>query len=130
RRSPTEEEAEAVLSAYVRHLEGEVATGGYHIKPAVEETLTRLESHDCVVGLATGNLEAGARIKLSRGDLWRRFSFGGFGSDAGDRAQLVRVAVSRGQAQAGRHFSPEEIWVIGDTPTVVAAAHAAGARAV
>jgi phosphoglycolate phosphatase-like HAD superfamily hydrolase len=123
-------EAEAVLSAYVRHLAGEVAAGLYHVKPAVDETLALLESRDAVVGLATGNIEAGARIKLTRGDLWRRFPFGGFGSDAGDRAELVRIAVARGRARAPRHVEDDEVFVIGDTPRDVLAAHAAGAVAV
>jgi len=82
------------------------------------------------IGLATGNLEVGARIKLTRGDLWRRFPFGGFGSDAGDRAELVRVAIRRGQDRLGRTLSRAEVVVIGDTPRDVAAAHAAGAVAV
>jgi phosphoglycolate phosphatase-like HAD superfamily hydrolase len=129
-RKPTAEETRAILDAYVAFLEVEMATCGYHVKPAVEETLGFLESRGRVIGLATGNLEAGARIKLTRGDLWRRFAFGGYGSDAGDRAELVRVAIERGTARAGRALSRDEIVVIGDTPKDVAAAHAAGARAV
>jgi phosphoglycolate phosphatase len=129
-RAPTVDEARAILDAYVRHLQAEVAAGLYHVKPAVHETLDHLERRGATLGLATGNLEAGARIKLTRGDLWRRFGFGGFGSDAADRAELVRIAIARGCARAGRTFLRDEIFVIGDTPKDVAAAHAAGARAV
>jgi phosphoglycolate phosphatase len=114
----------------VRHLEAEVAAGLYHVKPAVHETLDLLEKRGETIGLATGNLEAGARIKLQRGDLWQRFAFGGYGSDASARADLVRVAIERGCVRAGRRFMRDEIWVIGDTPKDIAAAHAAGARAV
>ena len=42
----------------------------------------------------------------------------------------MRVAIRRGVERAGRSFMRDEIWVIGDTPKDVAAAHAAGARAV
>ena len=129
-RAPTADEARAILDAYVTHLAGEVAAGLYHVKPGVHETLDHLERRGATLGLATGNLEAGARIKLTRGDLWRRFAFGGFGSDAADRAELVRVAIARGSAIAGRSFVRDEIFVVGDTPRDVAAAHAAGARAV
>jgi phosphoglycolate phosphatase-like HAD superfamily hydrolase len=129
-RKPTADEAAAIFDAYVGYLEGEVAAGLYDIKPSVDETLRWLESRGAVIGLATGNIERGARIKLARGDLWRRFPFGGFGSDAADRAELVRVAIERGAARAGRMLQREEIFVIGDTPRDVAAAHAAGARAV
>src|SRR5262249_8185346 len=89
-----------------------------------------LEGRGRCIGLATGNLEAGARIKLTRGDLWHRFPFGGFGSDASERAELVRVAIRRGQSRLGRTLSRSEGGVIGDTPRDVAAAHAAGAQAV
>ncbi len=129
-RAPTEEEVRAIFGVYVRHLEAEVAAGLYHVKPAVHETLDLLESRGATIGLATGNLEAGARIKLQRGDLWRRFAFGGFGADAAERAELVRVAIRRGSERAGRTFMRDEIWVIGDTPKDIAAAHAAGARCV
>lgn len=124
RREPTAEEARAVFGVYVEHLEREVASGNFHVKPAVPEALDLLERRGASVGLATGNIEAGARVKLARGGLWRRFAFGGFGSDSADRAELVRVAIAR----AGRRF--DEVHVIGDTPRDVAAAHAAGARAV
>ena len=129
-RKPTAAEAELILTTYVEYLHDEVAQGLYHVKPAVDETLTWLEERRCVVGLATGNLEAGARIKLQRGDLWQRFPFGGFGSDAAERAELVRVGLRRGQERAGRTLAADEMVVIGDTPKDVAAAHAAGARAV
>lgn len=127
-RAPTQEEARAIFSVYVQHLEREVAEGKFHVKPAVHETLDLLEVREATIGLATGNLVDGARIKLQRGDLWRRFAFGGFGSDAAERAELVRVAIRRGCERAGRTFMRDEIWVIGDTPKDVAAAHAAGAR--
>jgi phosphoglycolate phosphatase-like HAD superfamily hydrolase len=133
-RSPTADEAHAIFEIYVRHLEDEVAAGLYHVKPGVHATLDHLDARGATVGLATGNLEAGARIKLTRGDLWHRFSFGGFGDDSpattDGRAELVRVAIARGGERAGRSFAADHIWVIGDTPKDIAAAHAAGARAV
>ena len=67
---------------------------------------THLEARGATIGLATGNLEAGARIKLQRGDLWRRFAFGGFGSDAAERAELVRVAIRRGMRARRQELPP------------------------
>ena len=130
-REPTEAEMTHVFGIYVQHLEREIAAGLYHVKPAVHETLDLLESREAIIGLATGNLEIGARIKLQRGDLWHRFGFGGYGSDAHERADLVRVAIARGHERGGgRKFAREEIFVIGDTPRDIAAAHAAGATAI
>jgi phosphoglycolate phosphatase-like HAD superfamily hydrolase len=129
-RRPTALETREVLTTYLRHLEREVAAGLYHVKPHVNETLDHLAKAQATIGLATGNLEAGAKIKLQRGQLWRRFAFGGYGSDAAERAELVRVGIARGQQHAGRTFARHEILVIGDTPKDVAAAHAAGATAI
>jgi phosphoglycolate phosphatase len=130
-REPTDEEMEQVFAIYVQLLEREIAAGLYHVKPAVHETLDLLESRQAIIGLATGNLEIGARIKLQRGDLWHRFGFGGYGSDAHERADLVRVAIERGRLRAPeRTFAKEEIFVIGDTPRDISAAHAAGATAI
>jgi phosphoglycolate phosphatase-like HAD superfamily hydrolase len=129
-RRPTLEERQRVLDTYLGHLEREVAAGLYHVKPHVNETLDHLTRVHATIGLATGNLEAGAKIKLQRGQLWRRFAFGGYGSDAAERAELVRVGIARGEKHAGRSFARHEIFVIGDTPKDVAAAHAAGATAI
>jgi phosphoglycolate phosphatase len=129
-RRPSLAEAQQILDTYLGHLEREVAAGLYHVKPAVNETLDHLTKAQATIGLATGNLEAGAKIKLQRGQLWQRFAFGGYGSDAAERAELVRVGIARGQKHAGRSFDRHEIFVIGDTPKDIAAAHAAGATAI
>jgi phosphoglycolate phosphatase len=129
-RAPTDDETRSIFETYVSHLEREVAEGKYHVKPAVHDTLDYLEQQGATIGLATGNLEVGARIKLQRGDLWHRFAFGGYGSDAAERAQLVQKAIDRGTTLARRTFAPAEVLVIGDTPRDVAAAHAVGARAI
>ena len=130
-RAATAEESATVLASYLRHLAPEVASStAYKVHDAVFEVLELLESREAIIGLATGNLAEGARIKLERSDLWRRFPFGGFGSDAAERAELVRVGIERGHAHApqlGRRLEREEVIVIGDTPRDVSAAHAAGA---
>jgi phosphoglycolate phosphatase len=130
-RGPTPAETVAVLEAYVGFLHEEVATTTrYRIMPGVETALDVLAGRGVTVGLATGNVEAGARIKLERGGLWRRFPFGGYGSDAAERGLLVKRAIERGQEHAGRRFEAHEVVVIGDTPRDVRAAHACGAYAV
>ncbi len=125
-------EVDAVIDRYLVHLEAAIATTDrYRVLPGVPAALDFLEARGgMTVGLATGNVERGAAIKLKRGDLWRRFPFGGYGSDAGDRAKLVARAIERGTTRAGRAFAGHEVFVIGDTPRDVAAAHACGAVAV
>jgi phosphoglycolate phosphatase-like HAD superfamily hydrolase len=119
-------EREAVLARYVALLPGELAASDYIVHRGVHAALDRLAELGATVGLATGNVEAGARAKLERGQLWQRFAFGGYGSDAADRGALVGIARQRGERIAGRIFQRAEALVLGDTPRDVAAARAAG----
>jgi phosphoglycolate phosphatase-like HAD superfamily hydrolase len=130
RGAATVEDRARIFAAYLSHLPNELAQATYRVLPGVERALDYLESQGAVIGLATGNVEGGARHKLERGGLWHRFAFGGYGSDAHGRAELVRIAVERGRQRATRSVAAEEVWVLGDTPRDIAAAHAAGVRAV
>jgi phosphoglycolate phosphatase-like HAD superfamily hydrolase len=76
---------------------------------------------DVLLGLCTGNLARGAELKLTSAGLWGRFRFGGYGSDAEPRAEIVRTAWRRAQ-----ELGAAEALVIGDTPRDVLAAHEAG----
>jgi phosphoglycolate phosphatase-like HAD superfamily hydrolase len=131
------EEVEEIMARYLAHLEEELARtrDRYSVLPGAAELVEKTASSGRhAIGLATGNVEAGARLKLMPGGLWERFEFGGYGSDAAVRAELVRCGIARGQAYAeqvlGRRFEPEEIAVIGDTERDVEAARAAGVRAI
>jgi phosphoglycolate phosphatase-like HAD superfamily hydrolase len=130
-RSPTAAEAERVIALYLDYLREELARPGVvTVLPGVRETLAALEARSALVGLATGNVEVGAKHKLSAAGLWERFRFGGYGSDSALRAELVAVAIARAEKIAGRVIDRREVWVIGDTPRDIAAAKAVGARAV
>ena len=135
-RSPRPGECERILDRYLTHLECALeGDGPYRVLPGVVSLLDALARHGgFALGLATGNIEGGARLKLQRGALWSYFAFGGYGSDAAERIRLVECGIERGQAYArdrlGRHFELSEVVVIGDTERDVAAARGAGARAV
>lgn len=130
-RAASAAEFDALMTLYVRYLADDVAASeGYRVLPGVEAALAACAARGAVLGLASGNVEPAARIKLERGQLWHRFGFGGYGSDHGDRALLVARAIERGETHAGRRFARERVLVIGDTPRDVAAAHACGALAV
>jgi phosphoglycolate phosphatase-like HAD superfamily hydrolase len=83
-----------------------------------------------MLGLATGNVESGARIKLDRGGLNPYFPFGGFGSDSEDRAELVRQAAHKATAHHGEPVSASDVFVIGDTPLDIDAGIRAGFKTV
>jgi phosphoglycolate phosphatase-like HAD superfamily hydrolase len=113
---------EAVLALYLGALEKECAAKAYVALPGVPDLLQRLSRHaQVLLGLCTGNLETGARLKLGCAGLWEYFRFGGYGSDAEPRADIVRTAWARAQ-----ELGASEALVIGDTPRDILAAHEAG----
>jgi len=121
-----------ILSAYIEFLPEEVdRSTHYRVLPGVLSFLQDFHRHpDLAFGLATGNVERGARIKLARGNLNSFFAFGGFGSDAESRTELVRRAAENGARHAGGKVHPQEIFVIGDTPRDIDAGREAGFRTV
>lgn len=121
-------EIDRVLSHYVAALREYMrAPQRYTILAGVQAALRELEPRrDVLLALGTGNLEEGARLKLEHGDLWRFFRFGGYGSDAEERPDILRAAWRRAEAYLGRRCTPEEFTVIGDTPRDVSAAHEVG----
>lgn len=119
---------EQLLRAYLTRIEAELATETPTVlSGALRSVEVALAQPAAVVGLGTGNHVDGARAKLSSVGLWERFGFGGFGSDAEDRAEMLAVGRARGLEQLGVVPSEARVVVIGDTPRDVAAAHAIGA---
>jgi len=130
-RDGSDEERAAAIAAYLGHLQGAVdESAGYELMPGIEEILPRLAGEGILLGLVTGNIEAAAHIKLSRGDLNKYFAFGGYGSDARDRTELTRRGVERGGEVAGHPLDLDATIGVGDTPRDVAACHGAGIRVV
>jgi phosphoglycolate phosphatase-like HAD superfamily hydrolase len=119
----------AILGDYVGLLGDELARAtGFAVFPGVASLLDALTDQPRVaVGLGTGNLRDGARLKLERAGLEAYFPFGGFGSDHEDRAQLLRIGAARGAARLGLPVERCRLIVVGDTPLDVAAAAAIGA---
>jgi len=122
-----------ILDAYVGFLASEVRTssGKYRVLPGILSFLEEFSGRDSVAfGLATGNVEDGARIKLEPGNLNPYFSFGGYGSDAENRTHLVQKAAERASHKYGRGFDPGSTFVIGDTPFDIRAGREAGFQTV
>ncbi|MGH9870440.1 MAG: HAD family hydrolase [Candidatus Polarisedimenticolia bacterium] len=118
-------------SSFLSHLERRLAAvPGKRAMPGVVELLERLAGVSMAqVGLATGNIEPGARLKLGSVGLGGHFAFGGFGGDADDRAGIGRVARERCEARLGRAIPPSDVVLVGDSEEDVRAAHANGYRA-
>lgn len=121
-----------VLRRYASHLPKQLEIAeAFEVLPSVPSILSDLRRRDDIIlGLGTGNTEPAAHAKLARGGLDSFFSFGGFGSDHTDRAEILRVGLKRGLQQARLEPGDAEVVVVGDTPHDVAAAEAIGARCI
>jgi phosphoglycolate phosphatase-like HAD superfamily hydrolase len=123
-------EAEIIFEEYIKILNTRLSNSEkLEVLPGIYELLDELsDQKDIILGLATGNIEQGAWIKLRHSDLDGYFSFGGFGSDSENREQLIRIAIDRAENITGNKI--EKIYVIGDTPLDIVAGRAAGALTV
>jgi phosphoglycolate phosphatase len=125
-------ELQETLAAYLRVLTTlcQGATN-FRVHAGVEEALAlTADRKGFSVGLGTGNLADGARLKLEPVGLYRHFSFGGFGSDHVDRGELLRIGAERGAERLGVPRAECRVVVIGDTPKDIAAAQAIGAECI
>jgi phosphoglycolate phosphatase len=123
-----------LLDTYVTYLDEElrISAAGVEVMPGVPELLDALSTRkDVVLGLLTGNLEAGARAKLTAADIdVSRFRIGAFGSDHETRGELPALAQKRARAQLGIDVTGRDVVVIGDTPADLQCGIAIGASAI
>jgi phosphoglycolate phosphatase-like HAD superfamily hydrolase len=131
-RAAVKERLDEYFEIYARALSEEVGDGrDVVVMPGVPELVRRLAAAEGVVlGLLTGNIEEGARIKVGPTGLLPYFALGAFGSDDPDRRRLPSLAARRAHARVGHAFAPDDVLVIGDTPHDVDCARAFGAVAV
>jgi phosphoglycolate phosphatase-like HAD superfamily hydrolase len=94
-----------------------------YLMPGFPQLLGALRDAGVPLGLATGNLREGARIKLEYYGIADYFAGGGFGEVSLDRADVVAAAI-RNVANGAR---PSDVLVVGDTPHDITAAAANGA---
>ena len=132
--APTEEHIDRVLAGYLEVLSEEVAAApaaSYRVHPGMHAVLEVASAQQgMAVGLGTGNIREGARIKLERVGIYHHFPFGGFGCDSEDRPELIRRGAERGAERLAVPLVGCRVVVIGDTPKDVAAAQALGADSV
>ena len=128
------EVVDAVLRRYVVLLDEELRRPGHRttLYPGVPELLASLERRDdCIVGLLTGNVVAGAELKLKAAGLdIARFRVGAFGSDDPDRAALPAIAQRRLRELLGVELRGKAVVIVGDTPADVTCGRGIGARAI
>jgi phosphoglycolate phosphatase len=127
----TDDNVNALLDAYVRLLPEELPRRNGRVLPGIREVLESFsQRRDIALGLLTGNLERGARLKLGHYNLWEFFPFGAFADDHHDRNALGPCAINRALEKTATQFGPEHVDVIGDTGHDIACGKAIGARTI
>jgi phosphoglycolate phosphatase len=127
------ERAERMTEAYLAALGEEMARHDprRRVRPGVEPLLRDLRPRsDVHLGLLTGNIERGARMKLELFGLESYFRAGGFSSDHPLRAEIARIAREKMTAACGVTFDASRVFVIGDTDHDVMCAKANGFRSI
>jgi len=118
-----------VINSYLKNLVREMNNDKRHIKPGIKEALEMLisKNSDYQIGLLTGNIEQGARIKLDPFGLNQYFPSGAFGSDDEDRNKLLPIAIERFGNISGKRINFKDCIIVGDTPRDVYCAKPYGA---
>ncbi len=120
-------EVQVLADRYVAHLRETLPRAErFTVMPGVKELIEVLaDENRCLLGVQTGNLEAAAALKLERAGLAHHFEFGGYGSDAFDRKEIIRKAIERARKLSSEPI--ERVIAIGDSPNDVQSGRANGA---
>ncbi|MEZ5125958.1 MAG: HAD hydrolase-like protein [Thermoleophilia bacterium] len=119
------------LTRYVELLEHEISVGHVEVLPGVQALITALAAdRRTIVGLLTGNVEPGARLKLAPTELLPHFRVAAYGSDSEKRPDLPAIAVERARSLTGHRFAGKEIVIIGDTPADITCGADLGVRTI
>jgi phosphoglycolate phosphatase len=117
---------ENVLEMYLQNLKIKLKDNSVvQILPGVKPLLRALKKDDrFALALLTGNVEAGARIKLAKNKIIDYFPVGAFGNDALKREYLPPFAIQRAEKHFNCFFDKKDIWIIGDSANDIKCAQA------
>jgi phosphoglycolate phosphatase-like HAD superfamily hydrolase len=129
-RDPTVDELAQIYAHYLLNLADDILTSEhYRVLPGAVQTLERLGQAGVLLGLVSGAMEGAARTKLVPANLNRFFLFGGYGTDSPDRAELTTIAINKAILLHDA-LTPDQVYVVGDTPHDIDATKSAGAVSV
>jgi len=116
-RLPSIEELSLIKEGYMKAVhEDTIEQPCYN---PVEGVLPVLESiaqdKNALLGLATGNFEETAQLKLKSAKIEHYFHFGGFGSDSPIRKDLTQLGIEKGKRLIPKDKTLDSVFVIGDT---------------
>jgi phosphoglycolate phosphatase-like HAD superfamily hydrolase len=125
----TEELAHRLVRRYEELLPTSLPRRTGHVLPHVREILEQLRGRSDVRSyLLTGNTRGGARAKLTHYGLVDFFPDGAFAEDTRERATIAQRAMVL--AREVGPLSPDDAFVIGDTPHDIECANAIGVRTI
>jgi phosphoglycolate phosphatase-like HAD superfamily hydrolase len=122
-----------VWPLYARLLATELDKVRTQLYPGVRSLIEQLHdsSEVALLGLLTGNVVEGAKLKLASAGLdFSRFKVGAFGSDHHDRRELPAIAVDRAERCVGHRFEGKAVVIIGDTPFDISCGEHLGVRTI
>ncbi|MBE6020293.1 MAG: HAD family hydrolase [Clostridiales bacterium] len=126
------EEKEDIIAEFAVILK-EIVTANEtkKILPGIKEILDDLvQRKEVYMGLITSNFRVGAEIKLDSVGLKEYFKFGGFGDHPGEKWDAAKEAVEEASKLAGEDFTPENIFIIGDSRYDIECAKKIGAKSI
>jgi phosphoglycolate phosphatase len=127
----TEENWNRFRTAYLAALPECLAERPGTVLPGVFELLEHLAARPgTAIGLLTGNVREGARLKLGHYGVEVPFDIGGFGDRHHERDDVAREAWAAVRQELGERVRADRVWVIGDTPHDVTCARAINAKVV
>lgn len=121
---PRENLVKELVDTYVDGLATFAVDIGYTALGDPHMAVPRLNEIGAIVGLGTGNVPPGARIKLQSAGIEHLFdpALGGYGDDGESRADLLRIGARR--CDPGGNLP---VIIVGDTPRDILGAHEIGA---
>lgn len=130
-KKPSATELKKIKGSYLKFLAQEVRNSvkakKYKLVPGVKKFLEFLaKNKDIILGLGTGNLEEGAKLKLEPCGLFSYFTVGGYGEDGHTREEMLQAALKRAEKKYKTKILPENVFVIGDTHRDIVAAKNCG----
>jgi phosphoglycolate phosphatase-like HAD superfamily hydrolase len=135
--APDEENWQRFRAGYLQRLPSALVRREGFVLPGVHALLEELEflEHP-LIGLLTGNVQAGAKEKLTYYGLFERFAFGGYGDVSDERCDIAAAALAEARDAAARRNGSTNgqalsgVMVIGDTVHDISCARSIGAFAV
>ncbi len=116
---------------YIGELEARIRDNPMRLLPGVADLIEALDAEpDVALGLVTGNIIRGARVKLGSVGLAGFFAIGGYGSDHEIRERLPAIALERAFETWGVRFPAASTVIVGDTHRDVECGKHEGTRTV